>query len=61
MPAFLAAAGTIAILGLGGLTVMDGGMTIGALVALQSLAISFNTPIQRMVEKNHAGERLVWL
>ena len=50
MPAFLAAAGTVAILGLGGLTVMDGGMTIGALVAFQSLAVSFNTPIQRLVE-----------
>ena len=50
MPTFLAAAGTAAILGLGGLTVMDGGMTIGALVAFQSLAISFNTPIQRLVE-----------
>ena len=50
MPAFLAATGTAAILGLGGLTVMDGGMTIGVLVAFQSLAISFNTPIQRLVE-----------
>jgi NHLM bacteriocin system ABC transporter peptidase/ATP-binding protein len=50
VPTFLAAASTAAILGLGGLTVMEGGMTIGALVAFQSLVVSFNTPIQRLVE-----------
>jgi NHLM bacteriocin system ABC transporter peptidase/ATP-binding protein len=50
VPTLLAATNTAAILGLGGLTVMDGGMTIGALVAFQSLVASFNAPIQRMVE-----------
>ena len=50
MPALLAAADTAVILGLGGLEVMDGGMTIGALVAFQSLAISFITPFHRLVE-----------
>jgi len=49
VPIFLAAVNMTVILGLGGLTVIEGGMTLGALVAFQGLAVSFNFPIQRLV------------
>ena len=49
-PAFFAALSTAAILGVGGARVIDGALTIGSLVALQSLAISFAAPINGLVQ-----------
>ncbi|CAO3438050.1 NHLP family bacteriocin export ABC transporter peptidase/permease/ATPase subunit [Azospirillum doebereinerae] len=48
-PAFLNALGTAAILGLGAVRVMDGALTVGALVAFQSLAASFSAPVAKLV------------
>jgi ABC-type bacteriocin/lantibiotic exporter with double-glycine peptidase domain len=39
----------VAILGVGALQVVDGTLTIGTLIAFQSLLMSFSAPIQRMV------------
>ncbi len=49
-PAFFAALSTAAILGVGGARVIHGALTIGSLVALQSLAISFAAPINALVQ-----------
>ena len=49
-PAFFAALSTAAILGVGGARVIEGALTIGSLVALQSLAISFAAPINALVQ-----------
>jgi NHLM bacteriocin system ABC transporter peptidase/ATP-binding protein len=49
IPALLAMLSTAAILGIGGLAVMDGRMTVGMLVAFQSLAASFATPVASLV------------
>lgn len=48
-PTFLNALGTAAILGLGAVRVMDGALTVGALVAFQSLAASFSEPVAKLV------------
>lgn len=48
-PTFLNALGTAAILGLGAVRVMDGALTVGALVAFQSLASSFSAPVAKLV------------
>ncbi|SMH28346.1 NHLP family bacteriocin export ABC transporter peptidase/permease/ATPase subunit [Azospirillum agricola] len=48
-PGFLNALGTAAILGLGSVRVMDGALTVGALVAFQSLAASFSAPVATLV------------
>ena len=53
VPTLVSALITVAILFLGGLRVMDGAMTIGMLVAFQSLMRSFTGPIEQMV--NLAG------
>jgi NHLM bacteriocin system ABC transporter peptidase/ATP-binding protein len=48
-PGFLTAANTAAILGLGGYFVIQGQLTIGMLVAFQSLVASFLEPVTRLV------------
>jgi NHLM bacteriocin system ABC transporter peptidase/ATP-binding protein len=49
VPAMLTALATAAVLGVGALRVMSGDLTIGMLVAFQSLMTSFMTPIGQMV------------
>jgi NHLM bacteriocin system ABC transporter peptidase/ATP-binding protein len=49
VPAMLTALATAAVLGVGALQVMSGDLTIGMLVAFQSLMTSFMTPIGQMV------------
>ena len=49
VPALLASLNTAAILGVGALEVMEGRMTMGMLVAFQSLMNAFMNPVGRMV------------
>lgn len=49
IPEILSSLNALAILILGGVRVMDGVMTLGTLVAYQSLMMSFQSPINRMV------------
>ncbi|MFI4987170.1 MAG: NHLP family bacteriocin export ABC transporter peptidase/permease/ATPase subunit, partial [Alphaproteobacteria bacterium] len=49
-PPFVAALTTAVILGIGGMRVIDGAMTIGSLVAFQSLMVSFAAPITALVQ-----------
>ena len=49
-PAFFAAVTTAVLLGVGGLRIIAGELTIGDLVAFQSLALSFAGPINALVQ-----------
>ena len=50
VPALLYFLSVIAILGVGGLRVLDGVLTIGGLVAFQSLMLTFSQPVQGLVQ-----------
>jgi NHLM bacteriocin system ABC transporter peptidase/ATP-binding protein len=49
VPPIVSSLTAVAILGVGALQVVDGTLTIGTLVAFQSLLMSFSAPLQRMV------------
>ena len=55
VPPLLAALGNAAVLGVGTFRVMHGIMSIGELVAFQTLMASFAEPIGRLVAYSHAG------
>ena len=50
VPPLLSAITTIAILGVGGLRILEGALTIGGLVAFQSLTRSFSAPVEGLVQ-----------
>jgi len=50
VPPLLASLSAVVILGFGGFRVLEGVLTIGGLIAFQSLAQSFAQPIQQMVQ-----------
>jgi len=49
VPTLLSALNNVALLGVGGLRVMDGHMSVGMLVAFQSLMSSFTAPVANLV------------
>lgn len=49
VPPVLLSLGTVAILGMGGLRVLDGGLSLGGLVAFLTLTTSFLAPVNRLV------------
>ena len=49
-PPLLLLLGVIAVLGIGGLRVLDGSLTLGGLLAFQSLARSFAAPVDGLVQ-----------
>ena len=50
VPRFLMPVSTALILGLGGLRVMDGAVSMGMLVAFQALMLGFIAPVNRMID-----------
>jgi NHLM bacteriocin system ABC transporter peptidase/ATP-binding protein len=53
-PAFLTGLSSAIVLGIGGLRIMDGALTIGGLVALQALLLSLVEPINALVQQTSA-------
>ncbi len=49
VPVLLSLLTVIAILGFGGLRILEGALTIGGLIAFQSLAVSFSQPVQGLL------------
>jgi NHLM bacteriocin system ABC transporter peptidase/ATP-binding protein len=49
VPTLLAAVSAATIISLGGLRVLDGDLSLGSLLAIQALAVSFTVPIQSLV------------
>jgi NHLM bacteriocin system ABC transporter peptidase/ATP-binding protein len=49
VPTLLAALSAATIISLGGLRVLDGDLSLGSLLAIQALAVSFTVPIQSLV------------
>jgi NHLM bacteriocin system ABC transporter peptidase/ATP-binding protein len=58
VPAVTALVSTAVVLGIGGLRVMDGAMTIGMLVAFQTLLAAFSRPIADLVRLGDVIQRL---
>ncbi len=58
LPMGLSLVSTALVLGLGGLRVMDGSLTIGMLVAFQSLLASFSRPINDLVRLGASVQQL---
>jgi NHLM bacteriocin system ABC transporter peptidase/ATP-binding protein len=58
VPTFLSALNNALILGFGGFLVMDGKMTLGMLVAFQSLMSSFIEPVNRLVQLGSSLQEL---
>ena len=52
--------GLVAVLGIGGHRVINGDMTLGGLVAFQSLMASFSEPVNEMVNWVCDGSVLTW-
>jgi NHLM bacteriocin system ABC transporter peptidase/ATP-binding protein len=50
VPTMLLAVNTALLFGIGGVRVMNGGMSIGMLIAFQALMLSFLSPVNRLVE-----------
>lgn len=58
IPSFLIILNSAAILGLGGIRVMDGTISMGMLVAFQSLMMSFMAPVQQLVGQTAGIQQL---
>lgn len=58
VPTFLQTLSKAAMLGLGALFVIEGDLTLGALVAFQSLAASFTSPVQDLVSLSGEYQQL---
>ena len=59
VPPLLSSLTTVAILGFGGYRVLEGMLTIGGLVAFQSLARSFSNPIEQLTQFSASLQTIV--
>jgi NHLM bacteriocin system ABC transporter peptidase/ATP-binding protein len=50
VPPFLLSVSTVLLLGIGGMRVMDGHLSMGMLIAFQALMLAFLAPVNRLVE-----------